>query len=183
VDELTRRFQRRVALIGDRAALLTGGHWKQLPGYDEADIPTFARTAGPTLAGAKAAAVATGVGYYATRAKIRPPSVNPRKVKIDVFHREPFIAYWNALSSGVPRDTAVESGIARAGAMARNLAISASRLAAPLALARRPPEFWIRVPDGGACDWCLEVADAEYRTADAADIGHDRCGCSIDPAY
>lgn len=184
-DQLTRRFQHRIATIGDRAAGITATHWAALPGHDEADIPAFAHKAGPTVQAAKQAAVATGVAYYALRNRIRVPAVKARSVPIEPDFREPFIAYWQGLKNGHPLEEAQQSGFARAGAMTHNLAVSAARLSAVavLAHANREPSHWIRTPDADACPWCIEVADLTFATAEDADIGHDRCGCSIDPAF
>lgn len=184
VDQLTRKFQRKVALIGDRAARLTGTHWVN-SGHDEADIAAFARTAAPTLAAAKTSAVVTGVAYYALRAKIRPPSVNARDVSVDVFHREPFIAYWQALKNGHPIEDAIQSGIARAGALATNLVVSSARRAGDVTYRKSGLHviYWNRETDAGACPWCEDVADQTYTSAETADFGHDRCGCTPVPIF
>lgn len=184
-DELTRRFQKRVTLIGDRAAAITSRTWLALPGHDEADIPTFHKRALPTITAAKTAAVATGVAYYATRNGIRTPSIAARLVPVEPDYREPFISYWQGLKNGHTLEEATTSGFARAAAITRNLATSAARLSAVPVVARagREPSHWIRTPDADACPWCIEVSDLTFDSAESADIGHDRCGCSIDPAF
>lgn len=186
-DRLTRRFQNEVARIGNRAGVLTARQFDQLESYDDADVETFARGAAPALVAAKTAAVATGVAFYARKARLRTiPGISAAEVPTTANAREPFISYWRALKSGNTVEDARLSGLARAAAIARNLATSSARLAGPVVLERysdRPVHGWIRVPDGAACDWCIAAAEAFYASAADADIGHDRCGCSIEPAY
>lgn len=181
-DALARRFQQRVALIGDRAGTRTASIWRTV-GHDEENIAEFARKAGPTLAAAKTAAVATGVAYFAARARIRPVSIG--EVDVPVLHREPFIAYWQALKNGHPIEDAIQSGLARADAMARNLVVSVSRRSGD-ALYRKAGlkvAHWNRDTDADACPWCEEVATQTYSSAETADFGHDRCGCSPFPVF
>lgn len=185
-DALTRRFQQTIARIGERAGALTALRWSQLDTYDEADVETFARAVAPTLAAVKASAVSTGAAYYAVRGRIsRPPTIRPDMIDLVADPREPFIAYWRALKMGNPVDEAVLSGTARAGAIARNLASSASRRAGDVLFDRAAvtPARWVRVPDGGACDWCQEVAGQSYLSAESADFGHDRCNCTAEPEF
>lgn len=178
---LTRRYQTATALIGDRAATLTAHHWKAV-GHDEANIPEFAHRAAPAFNAAKTAAVQLSSGYYSLLTGRRPVGVNPRDVLIDPDVRAPFIAYWNALKGGAG-DDAVLSGIARAEAIARNFAVSSGRRTGDVVMHRQGlrPGDWTRITDGGACAWCEEVAAQTYSSAEAADFGHDRCGCTAVP--
>lgn len=183
-DALTRRFQATVARIGDRAAALTARQWAELGSYDEADVETFARAVEPTLSAAKRSAVLTGVAYYAVRARLlRPPTIAADLVPVAADPREPFIAYWRALKMG--NRAALESGIGRAAALARNLATSSARQSGDVLYreAGREPRYWVRVPDGDACAWCQDVAGGTYHSAESADFGHDRCGCSAEPEF
>lgn len=185
-DLVTRRFQTTIARIGDRAATLTQREWAALGHWDEADVETFAQATEATLAAAKNAAVQTGRGYYAIRARLfRPPVVTAKMVPVTADPREPFIAYWQALKSGNPVEAAIESGTARAGAIARNLATSAGRQTGGVLYraAGVNPTYWVRVADADACSWCQDVADGEYGSESSADFGHDRCGCSVEPVF
>lgn len=180
---LTRTFQNRIALIGARAARLTAAQWASLPGYDEADVPRFTAGTRAALQAAHAAAVHTGVGYYATLAQIRAPSVKVTDVPYTADPREPFIAYWRALAGGNSPEAALQSGAARAEAVARNLSTSSARRAGDVTFRKADVQVdgWGRDPDARACPWCLTVADGVFRTAESADFGHDRCGCSVSP--
>jgi hypothetical protein len=181
--KLTRTFQERVALIGDRAARTAAAEWMRLTSYDEAAVQVYAAATRSAMTAAKAAAVRTGTAYYATLGQFRPPAVKVTDVKITPNPREPFIAYWNALEGGHPWEEAIESGSARAEAAARNLSTSAARQAGDVTMsrARQEPSGWQRIPDGDACPWCLDLASFTFPSAEAADFGHDRCNCSVVP--
>jgi hypothetical protein len=183
-DALTRTFQQRISLIGDRAGTLTAQHWRD-GGHDEVNIEAFTRKVAPVLAAAKMGAVATAAAYYALLAKIRPAGVPVDAVKVDVLYREPFIAYWQALKNGHSLDEAVQSGLARADAFARNFVVSASRRTGDVLYRRSglTVAYWNRDTDADACPWCVEVADQTYSSAETADFGHDRCGCTPAPVF
>lgn len=183
--DLTTRYQQRLALIGHRAGQKTAAIWGALDAHNEADIPTFTKRSAPVLTGAKTAAVVTGVAYFATVAQIRAPAVNQRDVIVPLLPREPFIAYWNALKGGAPLDEALQSGLARADAFARNLVVSASRRAGDVVFQKAGLHvaYWNRETDANACPWCEDVATQTYKSAETADFGHDRCGCTPFPIF
>jgi hypothetical protein len=180
---LTRTFQARIALIGDRAARVTAARWLGLPGYDEEDVGRFETATRAVLQAAHAAAVHSGVGYYATLGQFRPPSVAVREVPYVVDPREPFVAYWNALDKGHPWEDAVRSGSGRAEAVARNLATSSSRKAGDVTMrkANQRVDGWSRNTDANPCPWCRGLTSFVFETAESADFGHDRCNCSVSP--
>lgn len=177
---LTRRFQQRIAAIGDRAAGALGVAWSRLDTHDEADIDTFATATAPVLASTRSAAASLGVGYYALLLQVRPPSIPPEAITVAADVRAPFIAYWRALKMGHPLPDAVESGALRAAAVARNFAVSTSRRAGDLTARAADIEIvsWRRTPDGGACEWCRGLTVYLFDSAEQADFGHDRCGCT-----
>jgi hypothetical protein len=182
-QRLTRTFQNRIALIGDRAAAVMAAQWERLGTYNVSDVHRYESQTRAAAAAAKSTAVHTGVAYYATLVQFRPPSVNPREVPVDFNPREPFIAYWNALEGGHSWEDAVQSGAARAEAVARNLATSASRKAGDVTMRKAGQRIdgWARNTDANPCPWCREVAAGVFETAESADFGHDRCNCSVAP--
>lgn len=180
---LTRRFQSRVDRIGARAAALTATAWAQLDTHDREDIATFVAATAPTLTATKAASVATAVAYYSVLTETRAPAISPLDVLVPNETREPFIAFWRALKTGNSLEDALASGRARSAAIARNLAVSSSRRTGDVFFDRSDlkPIGWERVLDAGACPWCELVAGQLYKSAESADFGHDRCGCSAVP--
>lgn len=159
--------------------------WAQLDAYDENQIDQFATLTAPTLTGAKGAAVRTAAGYYALLAGVRPAPVLANEVPVVANIREPFIALGRALNSGRPFTEAVAAGAERAEAIARNLVTSSSIQTGDIVAQRADLTIrgWERVPDAGACEWCLTVAPGFYLTAETADFGHDRCGCTAEPIF
>lgn len=180
---LTRTFQERIAAVGARAAAVTSAAFTALGSYDEADIPRYAARTRPALTAAHASGVRLGTAYYSTLVQIRPPAVRLTDVPLTADPRVPFIAYWNALKAHEPWESAVQSGAARAEAEARNLTTSASRRAGDVSMRRanQRVEGWARNTDASACPWCRGLTQFVFDTAEAADFGHDRCGCSVTP--
>lgn len=191
---LTRRFQLVLAAIGESSSPKLARMWDNLPAYDEKNIEEFARKATPVMTAAKFAAVRQAAGYYALVAGVRPVGVKPDDVPVFPDFREPFISTWLALKSGESYEFAVSAGLGRTDAIARNL-VSSSAIATGDVVADRAGldlVGWERVPDGGACAWCLEVSPgpiltsgfAGYLTAESADrVRHDRCGCTVQPIF
>lgn len=183
--ELTRRFQARVDRIAGRAAALTAAQWAALDTHDREDIPAFIEATRPTLTATKGAAVATAVAYYSVLTQTRAPAIAATAIVVADETKAPFIAFWRALKSGNSLEDALESGRARAGAIARNLAVSSSRRTGDVFFDRSDltPLGWERILDPGACPWCELVAGQFYKSAESADFGHDRCGCTAAPVF
>lgn len=182
---LTQRFQLVLAAIGETSSPKLARMWEQLPAYDEANIEEFARKATPVMTAAKFAAVRQAAGYYALAAGVRPVGVKPDDVLTEFDPREPFISTWNALKGGLPFEVAVAAGLGRADALVRDFVTSSARQTGDIVVERTGTKVvgWERVPDGGACPWCLEVAPGFYHTAESADFGHERCGCTAEPIF
>lgn len=180
---LTRRFQSRILGVGDRAGAALTAAWSRLDTHDEPDIAQFAQATAPVLASTRSAAIALGVGFYSLLLQVRPPSIAPTAVAVEPELRAPFIAYWRALKMDHPAAEALEAGAARAGAVGRNFAVSASRRAGDKIAEAVDIEIvsWRRTPDGNACDWCRGLTVHLFDSAERADFGHDRCGCTPVP--
>lgn len=180
---LTRRFQQLLTTIGDGTASRLKVQWANLDSYDEDQIPDFTRKATPILHGAKRAAVHHAAAYYSLTTGVAPVGVPFDAVPAAPDLREPFISTWRALASGAVLVAAVEAGAGRLDAVARNLVTSASRQTGDVVVDKAGLKVigWERVPDDAACEWCLTVAPGFYTTAETADFGHDRCGCTAEP--
>lgn len=180
---LVRRYQFRLDDLASRSARAAMAAWDELVGYDEADVATFVRRVSPVVVGAKTAAVATGVGFYATLLTIRPPTVRAASIPTVFNPRSGFLAAWHALAQGRPYEEAVAAGRAMTEAATSNTVISAARRTGDAVAtgSRAGVVGWRRVLDGKACDWCQVISTQRYRTAESADFGHDRCGCTPVP--
>lgn len=181
--EVTRRYQASLGVLADTAAAVAIVGFADLDAYDEEDIPTFAAAISAPLAGLKARAVALATGFYSLTATTRPPAVRPDAVPVEMATRDPFIAYWRALSEGNQWTDAVTSGVARAGAEGERLVVSSARQTGDAMPAAARITGWRRVLSGNACTWCQYVSTQRYSTAESADFGHERCDCTVAPIY
>jgi len=178
---LTRRFQQALAAIIANTTPAVHRAFDNLTTYDEESINAFVAKAGPSLQAAKAASVRQAAAYYTLLAGITPPSIAPAEVVIVPNLRDPFISVWQALGSGLAYTAALDAGRARVEAVVSNFTVSTARQTGDVFVAKAhlPAPRWERIPDGGACDWCLEAANDTYDSAESADFGHDRCGCTV----
>lgn len=182
---LTVRFQQSLRRISNASTPALTRAWNGLQAYNEDDIATFASESAPTLNAAKFAAVRQAAGYYALTSGVRTVGVQATSIAVEPDTRAPFIATWLALKNGAPIEVAVENGASRLDALVDNLVVSSARQTGDEVVAKSGLRIvgWERVPDDGACPWCEEVAPGFYTSAESADFGHDRCGCSAEPIY
>lgn len=180
-----RRFQLLQRRTADRASLLFTSAWDDLDGYDEADIEAFTRRITPAATAAKAAGVAAGVALYSYLIRRPPIAISPTDIGVTVDPRGPFVTAWHALSQGRPFTEAIASGRSVADASAVDLVVSSSRRTgdAVTAAAGTSVAYWNRETDPDACQWCVDVATQTYTSADTADFGHERCGCTPFPVF
>lgn len=174
--ELTsaRRYQTTILRLADRSAIAALRAWDALDAYD--NPAAFAALVGDTLDAAAATAAETTTGwlsaYYA--ADITPADVKPLDLA------RPFKVLGKALDDGHDWARAVAMGRTEAEAVGYDATVHASRDA--MAAAADRSQRWRRVPNPGACDWCLLVADQSYRTQASATFGHSKCGCIVLPS-
>lgn len=183
VRVLTARLQAHLEVIGARAAVATTRAWDELGTYDRDSIETFTRRVAPTIAGSKTAAANTATGYYSTLLAVRPPAINVARLATLFVPAAGFLAYWHALKEGRDHAEALSAGRSMVEAATSNAVVSTARRTgdAVAAATGQRTAGWRRVLDGKACEWCQVVSTQRYRTAESADFGHDRCGCTAVP--
>lgn len=180
LTRLARRYQQALAATGVAAGSATAAAWDQLTSWDEADVEEFIKAAGPAVEAARQHGSYLAAAFVSLAAGISTPTIT-QLAPPDL--RAPFLAYWASLANGTPWDQAHTAGRNQAEATGFDNVQSAAR-EATTTIDRAEPSItgWQRIPDAGACDWCLLVAQQTYHTAETADFGHDRCGCSVAPA-
>lgn len=94
---------------------------------------------------------------------------------------QPFIAFANALDSGLKFDEAVEAGRLRAEGVGESSVQWAARAANQAAEGDERIVGWTRTLGPGSCDWCITVSTQRYRSSESASFGHLRCTCAVDP--
>lgn len=181
-DEAIRRYRRRLTVHRDRTALALIAAWDALQAHNEADVDLYTRRTATAFTAAKSATVALSAGFVAVALGIRPVGVNPDAVDVTPYTRGPFLAHWHALTQGRPFDEALLVGRSTAEAVGFDFVQSvANRTGDHVVKASGRTVKWRRVPDVKACDWCRLVAGDHYNSAETADFGHARDGCTVVP--
>lgn len=180
---LLARYEAQLARQRDSASASLVALWESLDGYDERNIAEFERRAAPLLIGAKAATVAATSAFVAMILRVRPVAVRATDVAVAAKTQAPFHAMWHALKVGRDGVEAWHAGRSVAEAEGFNFVQSTARRTGDhVARAAGRPVRWERIPESGACDWCQTVAGRLYHSAESADFGHARCGCTVAPA-
>lgn len=164
----------------------TGGvrrEWKALPSYDETDVPRFLARAVPIVEAAKRASISLTNAYLARALERQPRGADVAAilgairggVPAEEVYRRPFVTVWTALKEGLDYDAAVAKGMERAvGAAAMDVQLAMRDTLT--SVGESDPDIWgyQRVADGNACEFCLMLDGAQFRTDDALPI-HNFC--------
>jgi hypothetical protein len=174
-----------VAAVVTNATPILHRIWDGLDNYDEGSVETLTLAVEAPLQAVKTASVRQAVGYYTVLSGAPPQAVTVAEVGAAANMRDPFISVWQALASGNSYEDALFAGRARIEAVVSNLANSSARQTGDLFVrkARLKVHGFERIPNIGACPWCQSVAGRIYKSADAADFGHDRCSCTAAPIF
>lgn len=163
--------------------------WRHLPGYDENNVQQWLDAVVPIVVAAQRQSVAVTNAYLARALKTGPAPVNAAQVAAaarngtspTTVYRRPFITVWTALQNGTPWTDAVDEGLHRAtAAAATDIQLAARATFAAVQDADPGIRGYRRVPDAGACQFCLTVAGAIVKSARAMPL-HPHCGCSLEP--
>ncbi len=107
--------------------------------------------------------------------------VTPRGRPTDEVLTRPFVTMRTALAGGAPYQQAADLGRNRAAMIGRTDPMLAARAGSSHAMILTPGIVgYRRVPDGGACSFCLLAATQRYRDSDLMPL-HPGCGCGIAP--
>lgn len=164
--------------------------WKTLPAYDEADVGAWLARVQPIVLAAQRQSVAVTNAYLARALERQPVAVDPSRIigaaarngaaPAEVYRR-PFVTIWTALKAGTPYADAVAAGLARAtSTAATDVQLAARGTFAAVQAADPRIKGYRRVPDAGACSFCLTVGGAFVKRATAMAL-HPWCGCSLAP--
>lgn len=180
--EAQRRLRLAVVTVIERA-------WRDLPGFDRADVPAFLDTAVPAVLAGQRQSVALTEAYLARFLGRQPLGVNPEALigsgirgadPREVYTR-PFVTLWTSMSNGTAYEDAVNAGLARAkNTAAMDVQMSMRATSQAVQTADEGVYGYQRVADGGACPFCEAIDGAYVKFADAAAL-HDNCGCGLEP--
>lgn len=163
--------------------------WHGLPHYDQQQIDQFLTSVLPLTAAANRQSVLLTQAFLA-RALAQPPAgldadqiiagIRNGTTPAQVYHR-PFVTVWGALGRGIPWAAAVKLGLDRAtSAAATDVQLSFTHTLAALGSADNQILGYERVPDDGACDFCLAASGQVYHSSDLMPL-HNGCGCGVEP--
>lgn len=163
--------------------------WANLPSYDEDQVPGWLLSVLPLVIGAQrqsASLTAAFLGRALGGQAVAPVMANVTGAALrggvapEVVYRRPFVATWSALARETDYADAVRQGADRA----RSTAAMDVQMAMRQTLAdvgERDPRIagYQRVPDAGACKFCLTVSGQKFRTDQLMPL-HNGCGCGVD---
>jgi hypothetical protein len=169
------------------AAAAAAGAWTGLPGYDAADVARFLALVVPLVRAAQRQSVALTAAYLA-RAIDRPVfGVDAANIIESVrggvpagtVYRRPFVTVWSALGDHTPYEDAVAQGLHRVtSSVATDVQLAMTHTLREVGESQDLILGYRRVPDAGACAFCVLVAGRRYLTSDLMEI-HNRCGCGV----
>lgn len=163
--------------------------WTRLPAYDAANVAAFLTIVVPLILASQRQSIALTNAFLAratgsTPAAVSVPAilaatrngVTPAEV-----YRRPFVTVWTDLKAHRPYQDAVAAGLHRATSAAATDVQLAMRETL-VAVGQKDPRIlgYRRVPDPGACPFCVLVAGQRYTTAQLLPI-HPHCGCGVAP--
>lgn len=186
---LVQQYQTGLARTRQVTAAAVAQAWDDLGTYYEDSVEPFLDTITPIVWGAQEHAIALTDGFMALRTRRDPFGIGlddltdrlRNGVPLTEVYRRPFVTTWTALSKGAGVRDAISAGRARAVGSAEMDVALATRASAHEAMDRDDRVVaYERVPDGGACDFCLLASTQRYHSEDLMPL-HNRCGCTVDP--
>lgn len=164
--------------------------WNGLPGYNRENVDQFLSTALPVVLAGQTHSVVLTEAYLARALGRQPLGVVPGDLigaavrngtPPETVYTRPFIQLWAALGNGTRWEDAVHGALSRATSTAETDVQLSSRAAfQAVQNADHGIRGYRRTPDAGACPYCLTLAGAFVKSADAMPL-HPHCGCSLTP--
>lgn len=163
--------------------------WRNLPSYDEEDVPAFLAVVVPLMLAAQRASATLTNAFLARRLGRSPLPLNPALVTGSALragttpaevYRRPFVTTWTSLKDGQMWDDAVLAGLERATSAAA-MDVQLAMRQTLVVVGEQDPRIvgFQRVPDADACDFCKLVSGQRYLKHDLMAV-HNRCGCGVD---
>lgn len=163
--------------------------WSDLGSYDEEDVPIFLGRALPLVLAAQRASILLTTAYLART--VERPAANVDVPKLiaglrngtppETVYRRPFVSVWTDLKEHRPYDDAVRKAQARAeSAAAMDVRLAMTHTLRDVGRREDIIVGYKRVPDPGACPYCVLIAGRRYLTEELQP-GHPHCGCSVAP--
>ena len=188
-SNLAKRHIEVNARLRNRTVARVSQLWRALPEYRDETLPEWLSAVVPLIKAAQRTQVDITVAYL-SRALDRPVegftaddvmSMYRAGVSHEDVYTRPYSEVWTALADGAPFSEARRRGEFRATQTAATDVQLAMRDTLSIA-GNTDDSIWgyQRVADGDACDFCLELEGAQFRTDDPMPI-HPNCGCGVEP--
>ena len=192
--DIARRHQLQVLQVRDQTSRTLAALWSTVmtnPSEDAAG--RWLASAVPLLGAAQSMSAGLALSFIgafvgaATGKPSRPTKLvpadflDPRGVPAVELLTRPVVAMRWALSKGQPMNVAAGEGQARAAQIGATDPMLSYRAAAAREMKSNPAVVgYRRVPDGGACKFCLLAATQRYHDGDLMPV-HPNCGCTVAP--
>lgn len=191
---LARRHQDRLLAVRDRTRESLARIWSQVvTGPNDEALARWISSAVPILDSAIQTSAAQSIAYvssYTTAATDEPAEptdlvaaafARPRGLDLADVLTRPFVTFRAELGRDTPYMEARARGGNRAAQIGATDPMLAARAASTEAMRLQPRVVgYRRVPDGGACSFCLLAATQRYRDGDLMPM-HPSCGCTVAP--
>ena len=183
-----RHIELNAVLRGNTVGALTR-IWRALPDHRDASLETWLQSV-PALISAARRQQITITSTYLSRALDRPVDGADADAimagyrngtPLETVYKRPFEVVWRSVGAGTPYPAAAEQGLARATQTAAADVQMAMRDTLT-SVGQAEDSIWgyQRVADGGACEFCLLLDGAQFKTDDPMPI-HNFCGCGVEP--
>lgn len=181
--EAVNRYRRHLATYRARTSVFLVAAWNQLGTHDRSDIATYEEATAVTVAGVKQATTSLAAAFLTVSLELEPVAVDAALIDVTLHSEGPFHAMWHALAEGRTAADALRVGRSTASATGYDFVQRVARRTGDhVAEASGIDLRWRRAPGPNACNWCRLVARDDYRSAEAADFGHERDDCIVIPA-
>lgn len=191
---LARAHQRQLLAVRDRTVATISNMWARIvTGPDDTVLSRWLAAAVPVVAAAQSSTAGAAIAYIgtyvaaATGTTPAPVPLNPsnflapRGVDLAEVLARPMVELRTGLANGDRWLTAVDAGGQRAAQFAGTEPMLSARAAASEAMKIEPRVVGFRrVPDPGACKFCLLASTQRYHDTDLMPM-HPNCGCSVAP--
>ncbi len=191
---MARAHQRQLLVVRDRTVATISNMWARIvTGPDDTVMSRWLAAAVPVVSAAQLSTAGAAIAYIGTYVaaatgttpvpiKLNPSAfLTPRGVELTEVLARPMVELRTGLANGDRWLTAVDAGGLRAGQFAGTDPMLSARAAASEAMKIEPRVVGFRrVPDAGACKFCLLASTQRYHDTDLMPM-HPNCGCSVAP--
>jgi hypothetical protein len=191
---IARAHQAQLLAVRDRTRLALETLWSHIvTDPSTATAERWVATSVPFVEAAQRAAASAALGYvtaYSAAATGIAPTpteltaadfINPRRTPLPEVLQRPIVTMRRALSEGKPLHDALAAGVNRAAQIGATDPMLSARAASSAAMQADPHIVgYRRVPDAGACKFCLLVSTQRYHDDDLMAL-HVNCGCTVAP--